>query len=130
MARHEICRRNDLPEGERRIIQINERLSVGVFNIEGQILAYRNECPHAGAPVCVGALSGAIVSDGLFERHLAFEGRILRCPWHAWEFQLPEGTTLTQPPFRLKSYPVSLVDDTIFVEVDVPPKPAEKEQLA
>ncbi len=128
MARHEVCPTDDLPDGARKIVQVNERLSIGVFNVAGVLVAYQNYCPHAGAPVCEGTLSGAIVSDKPFERSVAHEGLILKCPWHAWEFLLPEGTTLTQPAHRLRSYPVHVEDRMILVEVSsAPSRAAEKE---
>ena len=97
--------------------QITDRMSVGVFRIDGRVVAFRNHCPHNGAPVCEGTLSGTVLCDGEFDRHLAHEGRILRCPRHAWEFLLPEGVTLTQPAYRLLSHPVVIEDGEVFVEL-------------
>jgi nitrite reductase/ring-hydroxylating ferredoxin subunit len=120
MTRHAICDLADLPVGGRVIAQLDPRISVGVFNVGGQIVAFRNECPHAGAPVCVGTLGAAVASSGFGERHLEHEGCILKCPWHAWEFKLPEGVTLTQPAFRLRAYPVVVEDGRVFVEERAP----------
>ena len=117
MNRHAICNVEDLPEGTHLVHQITERMSVGVYHIDGRFVAFRNHCPHAGAPVCEGTVSGAIVCGENFERHLAHEGKILRCPWHAWEFLLPEGVTLTKPVYRLVSHPVVVEDGKVFVEL-------------
>lgn len=123
MARHAICAVSELPLGGRVIATVEEAgpassgpISVGVFNVGGEIVAYRNECPHAGAPVCVGTLGDAVISSGIGERHLEHEGCILKCPWHAWEFKLPEGITLTQPIFRLRRFPVVVEDGRVFIE--------------
>lgn len=121
-GRHVACDAADVPEGGRVLVQLG-RVSVGIFNIGGQILAIRNICPHAGAPICEGALCGAIVSEGPYERHLAYEGQILKCPWHGWEFKLPEGVTLTEPPERLRLYPVSIEDGKVIVHTQ-PNRPA------
>jgi len=104
MARQAVCEVADLPVGARVIAGLGENgtIIVGVFNVNGEIVAFRNECPHAGAPVCVGTLGDAVVSAGFGERHLEHQGCILKCPWHACEFKLPEGITLTQPAFRLR----------------------------
>ncbi len=61
-------------------------------------------------------LAGTIVSDGGFKRHLAHEGQVLRFLWHAWEFLLPDGVTLTQPTFYLISVPVVIEEGTVFVQ--------------
>ncbi|MBO0705932.1 MAG: Rieske 2Fe-2S domain-containing protein, partial [Candidatus Dormibacteraeota bacterium] len=37
----------DLPPGERRIVEIDRR-SIGVFNVDGRLFALRNRCPHQG----------------------------------------------------------------------------------
>lgn len=122
MSKHPVCDLKDLPEGSHVVRQITDRMSVGVYNVDGRIVAFRNHCPHAGAPVCEGKVGGAILCDKNFERHLAHEGKILRCPWHAWEFLLPEGITLTKPAFRLLSHPVVIEDGQIFVQLA--PSPA------
>lgn len=114
--KHVLCKAGDVPEGGRIIVRLSDTLSVGIYNLDGQFLAIRNFCPHAGAPICEGSLSGAIISDGPFERHLAYEGRILKCPWHAWEFKLPEGTTITEPTRRLRIYPVQIEDGNVTIE--------------
>lgn len=117
--RHVVCRALDVAEGQRIIVQVGHR-SMGIYNIRGRFLAIRNVCPHAGAPICEGTLSGAIVSDGLYDRHLDFDGCILKCPWHAWEFKLPEGSTITEPKRRLHMYPVQVEDGNVVVELRTP----------
>ncbi len=117
------CDVSDIPPGGRLIVQLG-RLSVGLFNIGGEILAVRNLCPHAGAPICEGAITGAIVSDAPFERHMAYDGQILKCPWHGWEFKLPEGVTLTEPHERLRLYPVTVADGKVLVHTQPSRTPA------
>ena len=114
-GKHPVCTLDELPEGSHVVRQITERLSVGVYHVDGQIVAFRNHCPHNGAPICEGTVGSAIVADDNFQRCLKYEGRILRCPWHAWEFLLPEGVTLTKPVFRLLRHPVTVEDGQVFV---------------
>lgn len=116
-SRHFVCDLQDLPEGSRVILPIGGPQGVGVYNIRGSLVAIPNVCPHAGAPLCQGELTGAVVSEASYERHWAHEGEILKCPWHGWEFKLPEGVTLTDPPFRLKTYPIIVEDGKVIVEV-------------
>ena len=33
-----------------------------MFNVDGRYYALRNTCPHAGAPLCEGTLSGLVTS--------------------------------------------------------------------
>jgi 3-phenylpropionate/trans-cinnamate dioxygenase ferredoxin subunit len=50
------------------------------------------------------------------------EGRVLRCPWHAWEFDITTGKSLFAPEAcRVKSYEVaveSVVVETFRAEVE------------
>lgn len=117
MGRHVVCRVEELPEGARVILPLGGRQGIGVFNIRGRFVAVRNACPHAGAPICEGTLSGTVVASSPFERGWAFEGEILRCPWHAWEFKLPDGVTITEPAVRLKTFPTYVEDGQVVVEV-------------
>jgi nitrite reductase/ring-hydroxylating ferredoxin subunit len=99
------------------IVTPGGKLSVGVYNVSGTLVAVRNVCPHAGAPVCRGVVTGAVVSDARHRRRWSHQGEILRCPWHGWEFKLPEAVTLTNPPVRLKTYPVVEREGKIIVEL-------------
>ncbi len=118
MSKYAVCDVQELPEGSHILRMVADRVSVGIYHLDGRIVAFRNYCPHAGAPVCEGLLGSAILSTDGFERHLAYEGRILRCPWHAWEFLLPEGVTLTNPPYRLMSLPTVIEEGKVMVELD------------
>jgi hypothetical protein len=42
-------------------------------------------------------------------------GRIVRCPWHQWEFDLTTGQTLADPNRRIRTYQVDVTDGEVFV---------------
>jgi len=92
-AGHLVCRTGDLPVGARLIVDI-EGVSVGVFNVHGELYAYVNSCPHRMAPVCAGGVSGTNAPSGVDEYDYTMEDRVLRCPWHGWEFDLTTGKSL------------------------------------
>ncbi len=96
----------DLPPGGRKIVTLG-KVSLGVFNLGGVFYAYRNICPHAGAPVCEGPISGTTVLSPVYEYNMGHAGCILRCPWHGWEFDLRTGGHLVDPETRLKKIPVA-----------------------
>ncbi|MCY3901440.1 MAG: Rieske 2Fe-2S domain-containing protein [Caldilineaceae bacterium] len=52
-----ICRVSDLPPGERKIVEVRGRL-IGVFNVHGKYYVIRSLCPHQGAPLCRGTITG------------------------------------------------------------------------
>ena len=55
MARHVVARVDEIPPGERKIVEVAGR-SIGVFNVGGEFFALRNRCPHQGGPLCEGRL--------------------------------------------------------------------------
>jgi nitrite reductase (NADH) small subunit len=101
MKRHPVGQASEIPPGGRRIVSVG-RVEIGIFNVGGEIRAYRNACPHAGAPVCLGRISGTALPSQVYEYIYGSEGCILRCPWHGWEFDLRTGEHIVDPGTRLK----------------------------
>src|ERR1043165_3964672 len=112
MARHIVARVEDIPHGGRKIIRIEGR-EVGVFNLDGTFYALKNVCPHQGARVCLGRIVGTALPSAVYEYSYSREGQILRCPWHAWEYEIATGESLFDPTIKLVSYPVEVVGDDI-----------------
>jgi len=95
-----ICRVDEIPEGERKIIQVSD-LSIGVFHHQGKWYALRNSCLHRGGPVCTGTL----------------EGDTLICPWHGYQYDVKNGQLLEDPSAKLATYPVEVRDGEVYVQV-------------
>lgn len=116
-TRHRVCELADLPPGSRRIAPVG-RHGVGVFNCNGTLYALNNFCPHAGAEVCRGTVTGTPVRvPGEFALDWARQGEILRCPWHGWEFDIVNGKSLTDPTRSIKPVPVEVEDGWVYVHV-------------
>ncbi|MCE0762375.1 Rieske (2Fe-2S) protein [Pseudonocardia kujensis] len=108
---------DEIPPGGRKIVHIDGR-SVGVFNLGDRYVALRNTCPHEGAPLCEGALSGALTSPRPGEYHYERRGEILRCPWHQWEFDLRTGRSWVDPErLRVRSYSVTCENDHVVLHL-------------
>jgi nitrite reductase/ring-hydroxylating ferredoxin subunit len=105
MKRHPVAQAADITPGGRRVVTVG-RVEIGIFNVGGEFRAYRNACPHAGAPVCLGRVSGTSLPSGVYEYLYGKEGCILRCPWHGWEFDLRTGEHIVDPRTRLKEVPL------------------------
>ena len=91
---------NDIPVGQARAFQVQEKI-VGVFNCQGEFLAIDDICPHAGA-----SLSAA---------HL--EGETVSCPWHAWRFNLRDGTWCDNRRLKVDAYEVRVADGRILIGI-------------
>ncbi|HEX3675319.1 MAG TPA: Rieske 2Fe-2S domain-containing protein [Rhizomicrobium sp.] len=79
---------------------------------EGRVFAIANRCPHEGYPLSEG-------TEG--------PGCVLTCNWHNWKFDLATGAALVgRDPVR--TYPVSLRDGEIFLDLADLPAEAQRER--
>lgn len=72
-----------------------------LFYEDGQVSAVDNRCPHMGFPLHRGT-----VSDG-----------ILTCHWHHARFDLCGGGTFDQWADDVRSYPVEIRDERVFLDL-------------
>ena len=80
----------------------------------GDLWALRNRCPHHGAPLCLGVVKAREAGvPGSYEVSLR---RVLRCPWHGWEFDPQSGRCLDEPAMRVATYPVRVNEGRVEVE--------------
>lgn len=95
-----VARIGDIPDGEGRAFPVNGKL-VGLFRVDDEYFAINDICPHMGA-----SLSSGYMQDGK-----------VMCPWHAWRFDVRDGTWCDNPKVKTDSYPVRVVGDEIQVSV-------------
>ena len=115
--KHVVCPVDELPSGSRKIVDVGGR-SIGVFNVEGRYHAIRNVCPHHGAPLCLGELTGTMLPTPPYQYEWGRDSEILVCPWHGYEFDITTGRTLYDPSdLRVKVYPVSVEDGMVVFEI-------------
>ncbi|MBO0893727.1 MAG: Rieske (2Fe-2S) protein [Acidimicrobiales bacterium] len=133
----------DFPDGERRMVEVNGR-SVGVFRRGDSFYALRNQCPHQGGPLCIGAIAAWPVSSGPGDFGMDESVMLLACPWHGWEYDLATGQSFLGPGNpRARQYQVSVTSGRALIgesgaggeepENPVPaenPAPAENPVLA
>jgi nitrite reductase (NADH) small subunit len=98
------------------IVTLNGK-EIGLFHKGETVFAVLNYCPHMGAPICRGHVSGAVVSNAPGEADYDHSRAILRCPWHHWEFDLETGQSLTPIKQRLKIYEVQIENGEVWVEL-------------
>jgi nitrite reductase/ring-hydroxylating ferredoxin subunit len=113
MAKHIVARVEEIPPGERKIVEIGGR-TIGVFNVNGSYYALRNRCPHQGGPLCQGRVSGFLMATAPGgEYSYTHRGEILRCPWHGWEFNIATGQSWFDPAkTRVRAYEVHIETHT------------------
>jgi nitrite reductase (NADH) small subunit len=114
--RYVIAQISDLPPGSRKIVTIDGR-EIGVFNINGNIYALRNLCPHRSGPLCKGRLRPLVVATDLVHLGYEREGEILKCPWHQWEFDIKTGQALYDETLRVKTFAAVQEGDEVVLYV-------------
>lgn len=116
MTSYIVAQEGDIPPGGRKIVRIAGR-EVGIFNLNGILYALKNVCAHQGARVCLGRVGGTTLPSDVYEFEFGLEGRVLRCPWHEWEYDITTGAALFDPQVRVVTYPVEIVDGAVAVTI-------------
>ncbi|MGZ4359902.1 MAG: Rieske (2Fe-2S) protein, partial [Gaiellaceae bacterium] len=80
----EVCRVEELPPGERRIVQVGADF-VCVYNLDGQLFGIEDRCSHDDGPLCEG-------------EHDAAAGTVT-CPRHGSQFDIRTGRALNLPAY-------------------------------
>ena len=103
MAELEVCPVEELPPGDVKIVHAGE-LSLGVYNLNGELYAIEDRCSHDDGPLCEGDFD---CDDG-----------IAVCPRHGANIDIRSGRALTLPAVEsVQTYPVRVVDGMVKVEV-------------
>jgi nitrite reductase (NADH) small subunit len=92
----------DIPVGGSCAFAVG-RYEVAVFNVDGELFALENYCPHQGGPL----------ADGWLDRS------VITCPWHGWCFDVRTGRMLLGNLTRVARFAV-FRDGTDLVVNDEP----------
>jgi 3-phenylpropionate/trans-cinnamate dioxygenase ferredoxin subunit len=112
---HRIGAVDDVRRDGCRIVEVNGR-QVGVISVDDEFFAVFDRCPHMGAAMCRGTLSGTFLPGPPHELDYGKHERVIRCPWHGWEFDLETGRSLLEPDrVGLMVYPVTVEDGEVVL---------------
>lgn len=115
MARHVAARVSEVPPGGRKRVLLG-RHAVALFNLGGEYFALLDKCPHQGASLCAGRIGGLVESAGPGDYRTSRRGEIIRCPWHAWAFDIRTGKSWCDPGLRARSFPAAVETGAALVE--------------
>jgi nitrite reductase (NADH) small subunit len=91
----------EIPPGKGLKVKVNGRY-IALFNHNGYFYAIQNRCPHQSADL----------ADGYIRKNKLY------CPMHNWAFDIKTGAFSFNPDQKLKTYPVEVHDDNIFIVYD------------
>jgi 3-phenylpropionate/trans-cinnamate dioxygenase ferredoxin component len=104
MAWVEVGSVEELPPGEMKLVRAGA-VEVGIYNIDGELLALEDRCSHDDGPLCEGDWDP--------------EEGVVVCPRHGSNFDIRTGVPLSLPAIEpVETYAVRVENGTI--EVDVP----------
>ena len=96
MPKYIVARASEIPVGARKLVTVAGR-PIAIFNVKGEYFAIFNRCPHQGASLCAGALTGLAFAEGVGKPGLTRDGEILICGNHGWEFDRRTGQSWFDP---------------------------------
>jgi nitrite reductase (NADH) small subunit len=90
----------EIPAGTIREVDVAGK-AIAVANVGGEFHAIDNTCLHRGGPLGDGPL----------------EGKIVTCPWHGWQYDVPTGKILQNPSVGVACYAVEVRGAEVFVDL-------------
>jgi toluene monooxygenase system ferredoxin subunit len=103
MAFQAVTTLDGLWSGEMTACSVDDKRVV-LINIEGEIRAYADSCPHMRTPLSSGVLDGAV----------------LTCATHGWVFDVRTGCGINPEQACLTSFAAVIKGNDILVDVDQP----------
>lgn len=101
-----LAKLSNLPPGKCINVFV-EHVGVALANVEGQVYAMDNRCPHKGGPLGMGEM----------------DGEWILCPYHDWAFSMTTGEWDNDRERHVTRLPVRIEGDDIIVEM---PDPGEE----
>ena len=95
----EVCRVDDIWDGEMASFRVRDA-AILLVRLGGQIHAYEGRCPHQGAALVEGELSGTV----------------LTCHVHHWQFDAVTGAGINPRKACLKRLHLEIVEGKIRIE--------------
>lgn len=100
------CDMSELREGKYEVAAVNRVLVLIVWPQGEQPRAFQGMCPHANEPLA----------------DARFNGQVLICAHHDWEFDGKSGTCIKGKPCTLAEYPLKIENGEVLVDTaDVTP---------
>jgi 3-phenylpropionate/trans-cinnamate dioxygenase ferredoxin component len=97
------CKTDQLKPGE--ALRLNLTPPVALYRLNDGYYATEDTCSHAQASLAAGDID--------------LDECTVECPYHASLFDIRTGQVLALPASKpIRTYPVKVVDDEVFVEVD------------
>ncbi len=100
-----VCKIEELPEGEARIVTVDDGRKIGVFHCAGgELMAIEDRCSHDDGPLAEGEFDASSCT--------------VECPRHGSLFDLRSGRPKSLPAYApVDTFGAHLVDGEVMLEV-------------
>lgn len=106
----------EFTSGTCRTVEVGRR-RIAVWRVGDKFWALRDACPHQGAHLSGGRLSGTMLPSEPATLDYGLNDEVVRCPWHGYEFSARSGEMLFGTGnLRVATYPVAIEDGHVFVD--------------
>lgn len=95
-----VAKKSEIPDDTGKFIEVNGK-EIALFKACGRVYALYSVCPHQGGPLAEGG----------------FDGKVVTCPWHGWQFDVTNGECAFDPSVKQETFSVKEEDEDIFVQV-------------
>ena len=103
MAELDVCPKDELPPGRVKIVHAGQ-ISVGVYNLGGELYALADRCSHDDGPLC----------EGDWDEDSCW----VVCPRHGSQFDLATGVPRSLPATEpVPTYPVRVAGGKVVVDL-------------
>ncbi len=119
IARWDVASGDAIGERGRLVIDVAGK-TIGIFRLDGALVAYENRCPHQGGPVCQGLIVAAVrevLDEQRVSHGMGFDESDphIVCPWHGYEFRIATGRHAGVERIGLKTIPVEEDEGRVYV---------------
>ncbi len=102
MAEIALFNTDELAPGEIKLVVLDDRDPIAVYNLDGEFFATDDTCTHGEASLSEGDI----------------EGDEVICPFHMGSFDIRTGEAVQGPCSEpIRAYPVRIDGDTLYVDI-------------
>jgi nitrite reductase (NADH) small subunit len=98
--------------------------TIAVIRTASGVFAIGSRCPHQGAPLCAGRVTGTMLASERNRYVYGEDALVVRCPWHGFEFDVRSGLSFGAViPRRVPVFGVEVRDGVVYCS----PRPKRRE---
>ena len=115
--KHFIGKTSEFPDHQSKKVAAGKK-QILVWKAGDRFFATSEQCPHQGASLSTVELTGTMLPSAPKEFVYGLAGSVIRCPWHAWEFDVRTGRRIYSEDERcLATYEVIVEDGNVYINI-------------